>query len=554
MTTFQEFIKLTSMTRNDKDARKRLRQIVRIMRKYHVTHGVSPEEAVNLLEALGPTFVKIGQMASTRSDILPKEYCDAFEQLHADVSPMPFEEVLACIDESYEKSWSTVFLAIDPTPLGSASIAQVHRAVLLDGAVVAVKVRRPGIVNEMAQDIAIMKRLLATAEFLTSSRQTVLLNFNSLVEELERTTANELDFKVELNNLVRFYTEIEDEPHISSPMPYPNISNDSVLVMQYIEGVPIDDTAQLHTWGVDIDKAAYDLLQSYVSQFLDWGFFHADPHPGNIIVQQRDCGYELVWIDLGMVGTLTPSQRNLVSQMFRGVATNDAFMVLEAVVGISQKNGRVDYGSLLGTISDLLNKYGSADLADIDMGDVMTELVEVLRNQNLVLDSSVTILVRGIATIEGVVEKIAPSTNLLDIVGKHVIEQTLNPEHLKLRAEEMVNSSIGSIEAITKLPTQVSNTLEMLNRGELEVQGNVSVSKSALASIYSSVGRLSLALISMGLFLGSSIICTTNMEPKFLEVPLLGVFGFIGAFVLSVYVIIVTLRNRHQVRNHLDFD
>lgn len=554
MTTFQEFIKLVSMSRNDKGARKRLREIVKIMREYHVTRGVSPEEAVSLIEALGPTFVKIGQLASTRSDILPKAYCDAFEQLHADVSPLPFDEVLECIDESYGRSWSTVFLAIDPTPLGSASIAQVHRAVLLDGSVVAVKVRRPGIVNEMAQDIAIMQRLLATAEFLTSSRQTMLLNFDSLVEELERTTANELDFTIELNNLVRFYTEIETEPHVTSPMPYPDISNSSVLVMQYIEGVPIDDASQLYEWGLNTKDIAYDLAQSYISQILDWGFFHADPHPGNVIVQDRESGYEIVWLDLGMVGTLNPSQRNLVSQMFRGVATNDPYMLLQAVTGIARKNGHVDYGALLGMIADLLNKYGTADLNDIDMGNVMADLVEVLRDQNLVLDSSVTMLVRGIVTLEGVMEKIAPSINILDIVGKHVIDQTLSPAHVKMRADEMINSSVGSIEALTKLPMQISNTMELLSRGELEVQGNVRVNDNALASIYSTFGRLSLALISVGLFLGSSILCTTNMEPKFLEVPLLGLFGFIGAFVLGVYVIVVTMKNRHQIHNHQELD
>ena len=194
MATFSEFLHMAMITKDDKTSGKRMREIIHIVREHHVTKGLTPEGAVSLLEDLGPTYVKIGQMASTRSDILPQEYCKAFEQLHANVSPMPFSEVEQCLNDSYGKPWTEVFLAIDPKPLGSASIAQVHRAVLFDGSVVAVKVRRPGIVEEMAEDIALMKRLLATAEFLSSSHEVILLNFENLVDELQRTTENEVDF------------------------------------------------------------------------------------------------------------------------------------------------------------------------------------------------------------------------------------------------------------------------------------------------------------------------------------------------------------------------
>ncbi len=550
MATFSEFMRMARLGRQDKTSGKRMRQILSIVRKYHISRGITPKQAVSLLEELGPTYVKIGQMASTRSDILPKEYCEAFEQLHADVTPMSFEQVAKCLDAAYGKPWTEVFLAIDPTPLGSASIAQVHKGVLFDGSVVAVKVRRPGIVEQMSEDITLMKRMLATAEFFSSEHQVVLLNFENLVDELERTTANEVNFDIELNNLIRFRAGIEDCAGISSPIPYPRLSNESVLVMEYVEGIPIDDVAALKQEGNNPKVLAMRLVQNYISQVLDHGFFHADPHPGNIIVRGKD----IVWIDLGMVGTLTGSERQLVGRMFRSVATNDPFMLMEAVLGISRQHGEVDEGRLMAKLSQLLGKYGSADLSEINMGEAFGEMVEVMRRQNLIMLPSVTMLVRGLMTIEGVLDDIAPKTNVMDIVSEHVMMQSLSPRHLEMRATEIANSTMRSAEALTKLPAQLTNTLTMLNRGELALRGDVNVDADALATVYASVGRLALALISVGLFLGSSIICTTNMEPKLLEVPLLGFLGFVGAFVLGVYVIVVVFKSRHAMKNNQKVD
>ncbi len=543
--TLQDFIKITRLSLNDKTSGKRMRQIISILRKYDVMHDLTPEKAVQVLEALGPTYVKIGQMASTRSDILPKAYCEAFDQLHADVTPMPFFQVLQCINASYGRSWEEVFISIDPKPLGSASIAQVHRAILLDGSVVAVKVRRPGIVDEMMEDIALMRRMLATAEFVDNDHETLLLNFENLLDELERTTKNELDFSIELDNLIRFRAEIGPQEGITSPLPYPQVSNESVLVMQYIEGVQVDDIAALKAEGDDLKRLAYRITQSYISQVLDDGFFHADPHPGNIIVN----GSDIIWIDLGMVGELSPSQRQLVGRMFRSVTSNDPYLLMESVLGISKKNGPVDHGALLRELSVLLDKYGSSELANLNIGDIMGEVVEVLRTQNLIMAPAVTMLVRGIVTLEGVIEVMAPTLNVLDIVSQHVIMQSLNPKHMEMRAIELMTSMAESAEALTKLPKQMSNAVDMFSRGEIAVKGEVEVTQNVLATVYASVGRVCLALISVGLFLGSSILCTTNMEPRFLEVPVLGVLGYLGAFVLGVYVIVQTFRTRHHLKN-----
>lgn len=546
MATFEEFVKVAEISIKDKTSHKRMNEIVRIMRQYKVLHGLTPEQAVEVLQALGPTYVKIGQLASNRSDLLPKAYCDAFEKLRDDANPMPFDVVIEQIDRAYGKSWHEVFASIDPVPLGAASIAQVHKATLLDGTTVAVKVRRPGVAESMAEDIMLMKHLLALGEFASNSHRDILLSLEGFIEEIERTTASEVDFTSELHNLMRFHDELADEEGVTSPVAYPQYSCESVLVMEFVQGTEISHTQALREQGIDVSALARRVCQSYVTQVLDDGFFHADPHPGNILVRDG----EVVWIDLGMVGTLTVSERMLVGKVFTAVATDNAYLLKEAVMGLVHVLGPVDHGALLEALSRLLAEYSTAEMKEINVGTVLTEVIEVLRGQNMMMTSSVTMLARGFVTIEGVIAQVAPDISVIEIVSKHVIAQQADPKFLATQLIDLATTSAASAEALAKLPTQLSNTLEMLDRGQIKVNGDIEVSSRILATAYASVGRISLALLSAGLFLGSSILCTTAMQPQLLGVPLLGVLGYVGAFVLGAYTVFHILVSRHRLLNN----
>ena len=546
MATFEEFMKVAEISIKDKTSHKRMNEIVRIMRQYKVLHGLTPEQAVEVLQALGPTYVKIGQLASNRSDLLPKAYCDAFEKLRDDANPMPFDVVIEQIDRAYGKSWHEVFASIDPVPLGAASIAQVHKATLLDGTTVAVKVRRPGVAESMAEDIMLMKHLLALGEFASNSHRDILLSLEGFIEEIERTTASEVDFTSELHNLMRFHDELADEQGVTSPVAYPQYSCESVLVMEFVQGTEISHTEELCQQGVDMNALARRVCQSYVTQVLDDGFFHADPHPGNILVRDGD----VVWIDLGMVGTLTVSERMLVGKEYTAVATDNAYLLKEAVMGLVHVLGPVDHGALLEALSRLLAEYSTAEMKEINVGTVLTEVIEVLRGQNMMMTSSVTMLARGFVTIEGVMAQVAPDISVIEIVSKHVIAQQADPKFLATQLIDLATTSAASAEALAKLPTQLSNTLEMLDRGQIKVNGDIEVSSRILATAYASVGRISLALLSAGLFLGSSILCTTAMQPQLLGVPLLGVLGYVGAFVLGAYTVFHILVSRHRLLNN----
>ncbi len=574
MATFKELVTFVRASRASKneETSERLRQIQKIIWHYHAWRGLTPERATALLEALGPTFVKIGQIASNRSDIIPPEYAKAFQSLRTDVPPMPFETVEEIINTSLGHPWQQTFASIDPVPLGSASIAQVHKAVIAEhplgmarktaagkhlpaeeldsklikpGTVVAIKVQRPSVANDMLSDLALMHQ--AAALFgMTNAQQGIKITLDELVDELDRTTRQEIDFTVELHNLEKFHALLADQKNVESPIPYSMLSSKDVLVMEYIQGPMINNKAAIAKNGDDLKALAHDLTESYITQVVDNGFFHADPHPGNILVNN----HKVCWIDLGMVGSLTSSDRGLIMRIMEAAVRNDAYDLMAALLAAVQDSTHADRSTLLQRLTDLLAVYLTANLADINMGILFSQIIEILRRQNLVLPSSWTLLARSLITFEGVIAEISPHESILAIVTEHVRKYELSKEHIEAKLRETVSNMLGSAEASVKIPEQIEHSLDMLNRGEITLNGDMKIPQSFTQALYSIAGTLGLALIAMGLFIGSSIVCTTSMSPKLLGVPLLGVLGYIGAFVLSAYVVCRHLLIRHKQKNH----
>ncbi len=568
MPTLKELVQFARETHHDKgtESKKRLREIEHIVRKYHVLSGLTPEKATHLLEDLGPTFVKMGQIAANRSDIIPQAYADAFKQLRADVPPMPFETVEQTINASLGHPWSETFDVLEPTPLGSASIAQVHKAriakdargprkedgsyaavsaeMLPAGTWVAVKVRRPNVSEKMLSDLALIRHAVALVG-LTNTTDGIKLSLMDLVDELERTTKQEINFCIELENLKKFRRLLADQPGVECPRPFPVLSSDDVLVMEYVEGPMINDLDAIRAQGLDPAELGHTLAESYVTQVVENGFFHADPHAGNIIVRDGT----IVWIDLGMVGTLNASERGTILRMMHAAAENDPFAVMQALLACSTTHGEVNHGLLLEQLANLLTLYSTIDLADIDVGAVLTQILELLRTQNMSLPSAFTLLARSMVAVEGVLVEVAPQESIVKIISHHVRSHDLKLENIEAKARELAVAALSSAESLTRLPTQASHTLQMLNRGQISVGADLDIPSNALAALYSVSGTVAMALISAGLFVGSSMLCTTNMAPKLLGVPVLGVLGYLGAFVLGAYVVWRNIVIRHRQKN-----
>ncbi|MFR2245559.1 MAG: ABC1 kinase family protein, partial [Eggerthella lenta] len=412
------------------------------------------------------------------------------------------------------------------------------------GSYVAIKVRRPHVVEQMTQDLALIRQAVALVG-LTRATDGIKLSLDDLVTELERTTRQELDFCVEQHNLVRFRQFLDDQPGVESPRPYPHLSSDDVLVMDFVEGPMINDVPALRAMGLDPAKLGQRLAESFVTQIVDNGFFHADPHPGNILVR----GDDIVWIDLGMVGQLSALERALIGRMFRAVAENDPYALMEALLGAVRSEGPVNHGRLLSQLGNLLVSYTTVNLADINVGSALMDVFGVLQTQNLALPPSFTLLARGMVTIEGVLVDIAPDTSVIDIIAAHVKRRERTWEAFETKAREFVSTAATSAQAAVRLPTQASHTLDMIDRGQVRVGADLGIPIDAIAALYSVSGTVAMALISAGLFIGSSLLATTNMHPQFLGVPLLGVLGYVGAFVLGAYVVWRNLVIRHRQKN-----
>lgn len=367
-----------------KEYRTRLKEITSVLHKYGITRGITPQKLRMILEDLGPTYIKIGQIMSLHSDILPKRYCDELMCLRSEVTPMKFPEVKEVIEQAYGCPWNEIFAFISDTPLGSASIAQVHRAELLSGEQVVIKVQRTGIYEIMARDIGLLRKAVKLMPPISLKG---MADFDQVLDELWNVTREEMNFLTEASNMEEFARRNADVVYVRTPKLYQEYTTMHVLVMEYIEGPAIDDKEKLLAGGYDLEEIGIKLIDNYIKQVMEDGFFHADPHPGNVKIQDG----KIVWIDMGMMGRLTERDKELIGKAIRGIAENDIGMIQEAVMALGEFKEKPDQSVLYEDISELMSKYGSLDMGEIDVAEVMMDLMEVMKENKIRMPHGLTI-------------------------------------------------------------------------------------------------------------------------------------------------------------------
>ena len=519
---------------------RRLREIYAIVQKHHFLKGFSPEEFRAMLEDLGPSFVKIGQTLSTRSEILPKAYCDELAKLQTECDPLPFEQILAALDEIYGDARGDVFDAIDPTPLGSASLAQVHKARLATGETVAVKIQRPGVKATMAQDIDIMRMVARQASRFMKDEQ--MLDLRDVVEELWATFLEETDFAREAANLEEFARLNEDVAFIDCPKVYPELCGEYVLVMEYVDGIPIMAVDRLREAGYDLEDIGQKILDNYATQILDHGFFHADPHPGNLLIRNG----KIVYIDLGIMGRLSPRDRAGFGGIIEAVGMESAAELKDALLSfaIAKDNSVIDHTRFLADLDLLLSDYGSCDVADIDIGMFLNDILLLTRSCKVTLPASITSVSRGIVTLEGTIAPFIPNDNVVSIINAHIQRSKSVRGELAQAMEDLALSLRSSSKGMLDAARFSGEALKMLTRGQLKMNMEVLGSEAPLSKLAKIINRLTIGIIIAGLFIGSSMLSLSSMEPRLLGVPVLAFFGYLGAAILSVWVILDISRRK----------
>ena len=509
----------------------RLREITAVLRRHNITKGVTPKKLRAILEDLGPTFIKLGQIMSMHSDILPKRYCDELMLLRTEVTPMPFDEVVSVIEKSYGRSWRRVFSSMEEKPQGSASIAQVHRATLRNGEEVVVKVQRKGIYGKMARDIALLHKAVKLMPPVSIKG---MADLDLVLDEMWSVTREEMNFLTEASNMEEFARRNKEVNFVGTPKLYQQYTTVNVLVMEYIDGCGIDDKEELTERGYDLKEIGTKLVDNYIKQVMDDGFFHADPHSGNVKIRDG----KIIWIDMGMMGRLTEHDREMIGKAVQGVALGDVGLIQQAVLGIGEFKERPDQRKLYEDIDGLLMKYGNVDMGSMNVAEVMTDLMDVMKNNKIKMPHGLTMLARGLTHMEGVLADIAPDINMVEIATAHVSGQFFRNLDLKKELKSSGKSVLKSFRKALDIPSMISDMMSGYLKGQAKVNLDLQVTDDLAQLLRRLVRNIVMGLWVMALLISSSIICTTDMTPKILGIPAIGAFGYMLAFLIVMYVFI----------------
>ncbi|MFS0782590.1 ABC1 kinase family protein [Bacillus sp. 1P06AnD] len=516
----------------------RLREIVNVLKRHEIIHGMTPEKLRLILEDLGPTYIKIGQIMSMRSDVLSQRYCDELAKLRGEVKPIPFKTVIELIEQEYGLPAEEVFPEIEEKPLGSASMAQVHRVMLRDGRKAVVKVQRPGIKETMSRDITLIRKAAKLLKLIESPID--VIDFNSVLEEMWVVSQQEMDFVLEANNCRELSVLNEGITYIAFPEMEFQLSTSKLLVMEYVNGTEINKTKKLEELGYDLHEVCIKLAANYVKQVLEDGVFHADPHPGNIWVREG----KIVWLDLGMVGRLNRKDQQLLKTAVKAIVDHDVFELKNVVLSFGTSSRTVNHSRLYADIEDMLNKYSDLDLGELNLGELVREMLDLCHSHRIKAPSGITMLARGILTIEGVLRECCPDVNFMEIAINHLTATALKDFDLKQELKNNGKSLLVTAKKASEIPAQLSDVLKLMLKGQAKFNLDVTGAEEPTRQLDHMVDKMIICIISAALLIGSSLISTTNMKPQVLDIPLFGIVGFLVSCILSSFLLIGVIKKR----------
>ncbi|MGI6544963.1 MAG: ABC1 kinase family protein [Fastidiosipilaceae bacterium] len=524
-----------------KEDRARLREIVRAMRKHKVGRRLSPIKLYDLICELGPTFVKLGQILSMRDDLLPKEYCEQLSNLRTDVQPLDFPTIKMVLETELGGPVEQFFRSVEETAKGSASIAQVHAAILADGQEVVLKIQRPGIYERMERDISIFRRVTRQLKIFIPTLNN-MIDLDEMILEIWHTAQKEMDFLNEARNMERFAALHKDTPHTRAPRVFRELTTPLLLVMEWIRGLPVDRPDELKAVGVDSTKLSKDLINCYCKQIMDDGFFQADPHPGNLLYSDGD----IVWLDLGMMGEMSYAESLMLRKAVEAAIYHDVERLKEVILDLAAIEGRgeqdVDHQVLFEEIDRMLSKYIAMPMEEMNMGEIFQDFLQIASSQGLTMPSAVTMLGRSILTIQGTLVLMDPTVNFAQLMRDYVERTRLRPGELRARIGKELRKITGSLEKAIDLPQDTALLVKNVSRGRLKFQIEWSRAKQDIEAERRKENKLIAALIVAALLLFSAILLTVDSRLT----KGLAVAGLSLAPVIAVGLLITVYKERRR--------
>ena len=491
-------------------------------------------------EELGPTFVKLGQMLSTREDLLPPAWTMEFGRLHDDVAPVPFDELLPQVQQALGCSPFEVFLDIDREPYAAASIAQVHRAKLASGTPVILKIRRPGIEDKIEADLRIIEYLANLVE--REMPEARLYRPVEVVAQFRRSLERELDLAAEARNTERFARNFADDPDICVPQVYWAWTSSVMNVQEFIVGIRGNDLASIDKAGLDRKALAARGADALLRMILVDGFFHADPHPGNVMYLP---GNRIALIDFGMVGRLSSVRRSQVIDLLAGLARHDEEAMLEVFL---QWRGAddVDEARLATDLGELAFDYADVQLKDIKIGVLLHRISALLREHAILMPADLTLLFKALISLEGLGRQYDPEFRLVERVKPFVdraMQQRYQPAEAVRRGQATLNDFFGLVMA---MPRDLARLIKDARQGRIRVDLDLKRLDSFGDRLDRAIDRVTIGVMTASLVIGSSIVMTVPGGPTIFGasiLTLLGLLGYLMAFVNSLWVVISIWRS-----------
>ncbi len=474
-----------------------------------------------VLTELGTTFIKFGQVLSTRRDLIGPVLGDELAQLQSHVPADPFEATRATVEAELGRPLAELFQHFEPEPVASASIGQVHRAILPDGRKVAVKVQHPDILHRIEDDLAILSELAILAEhYLPEFRPYRPV---AVVAEFERILWRELDFRRELRNLQLFRNAFHDNPTVRFPEPHPHLSSSRVLTMEWFDGIPFSQPEAITAAGGHLGELARRGAKAFLDMIFRHGLFHADPHPGNVFYL-RPCseypGGAIGLIDVGMVGRIDDRMRERIDRAVLAVLRKDSATVTELIVQVGDVPPRFDVAALECEVAEQIAFYHGMPLEQFQLGTALNELTEAIRRYHVMLPTPLALLLRVLVMLEGTGRRLAPDFNLVELLEDYSRSgglQRLSPK----RAFHRLLSTLQDWDDVFRtLPRHLGHLLRRMQRQELVVQ-------LSHRHLEPSVNRLVFGWIISALFVGSAMLWAAKAPPLWNDISIFGAAGFI---------------------------
>lgn len=489
------------------------------------------------LEELGPTYIKLGQILSTRPDLIPVEFIDELTKLQNEVPPFAFNEVVQIVESEFGVSPEELFESLNDTSLAAASIGQVHRAVLKDGEEVAVKFQRPGIQRIIEVDLEIMLHIATLAE--QNIEEMSLLRPVKIVEEFARSLEKEIDYKIEATNMERTARQFIDTPFVYIPKVYREWTTSRILTSEFIEGIKISELDKIEAAGLDRKLIVARVAEIILTQIFDHGFFHADPHPGNVFVLQNNV---ICLLDFGMVEVVDRHTRGDFVDLMYGIVRQDEARVAEALLKLTYWEQEPDRRAFERDVADFMGRHLYKPLKDIEFAKLFQDLLELVTNFRLRLPANIFLMMKAIGMLEGIGQALDPDFDMIantEPFIQRAMRERFKPQRI---AGDLMDVASKLLQFFQQFPKDLLDITHLIRQQRFRLQIEHQGLETMLATHDRISNRNSFSIIIAALIIGSALIVISQIPPLVFGISLIGIILFFAAAIMGIWLLIAILR------------